>query len=189
MSDVSIIDKIKAHPNNDPMEIIRTILDNGFDVKKGLVYSINDTTIVKTMKIRPELDIEEAVVRVNNAVPGFIKDYKIISNTQVDLYITKYKGIHPRPLINIDDKEHALKILDACMSFWFKKIYTYNMTDFCSGNILLDGDEIHIIDLDPVFYGDLEIRSQDVIEKEIYTSMHWLHDYVEFTEFKERWAS
>ena len=42
-----IIDKIRSHPNNNPVEIIEIILDNGFDVSKGLVYLFDDTTILK----------------------------------------------------------------------------------------------------------------------------------------------
>ena len=183
-----IIDKIRSHPNNNPVEIIEIILNNGFDVSKGLVYSIDDTTVLKRIPLC-DIDPIEAVTRVNNVVPGFIKYYEVKSDTQIDLYLTKYKGIHPRPntglySYSITDKQHALTILDACIDFVKKaKPNTYN--DFSEGNILLDGEHIHFIDLDQIFndYKDT------ISVKEYYFSMHWLHGYMEFTEFEKIWKS
>ena len=171
-----IIDKIRSHPNN------------GFDVSKGLVYSIDDTTVLKRIPLC-DIDPIEAVTRVNNVVPGFIKYYEVKSDTQIDLYLTKYKGIHPRPntglySYSITDKQHALTILDACIDFVKKaKPNTYN--DFSEGNILLDGEHIHFIDLDQIFndYKDT------ISVKEYYFSMYWLHGYMEFTEFEKIWKS
>ena len=53
------------------------------------------------------------------------------------------------------------------------------------GNILLDGEHIHFIDLDqyPNNYKDT------IIFKGILLSMNWLHRYMEFTEFEKIWKS
>ncbi len=177
-----VIDKIRSHHNNDPIEIIGIILDNGFEVSKGLVYSIDDTTVLKRIPLY--CDPIEAVARVNNVVPGFIKYYEVKSDTQIDLYLTRYKGIHPRPNSGITDKQHALKVLDACINF-VKKAKPNTHNDFSGGNILLDGEHIHFIDLDQLFndYKDT------ISVKEYYFSMNWLHRYMEFTEFEKIWSN
>jgi len=178
-----IIDKIRSHKNNNPIEIVELILDNGFDVSKGLVYSLDDTTVLKRIPLW-DIDVIEAVARVNNVVPGFIKYYQIKSDTQIDLYLTKYKGIHPRPDSGITDKKHAIKVLDACINFVKKaKPNTYN--DFSGGNILLDGEHIHFIDLDQIFNDYKDTISVE----EYYFSMNWLHRYMKFTEFEKIWKS
>ena len=177
-----LIDKIRSHHNNNPIEIIKVILDNGFDVSKGLVYLLDNNTVLKRIPLT--CNPIEAVERVNSVVPGFIKDYKVNdTNTHIDLYLKKYEGIHPRPN-SVKDKKQALRILNACVDF-FKKSSPYAMYDFSSGNILLDGNNIHIIDLDSIFNND-EYKTS---VKDCYRSMNWLHNHIEFTEFKKIWTS
>ena len=178
---MNIIDKIKSHDNNDPVEIVKIILENDFDVSKGLVYLIDDSTILKRMHLM--CDPHDAVNRVNAVVPNFIKSYNIVSETQIELYLTRYNGRHPYSKGVVKNKEHAIEILNACLAFT-KKASPYTMNDFCSGNILVDNDIVHIVDLDQIFNNDDDTTPLP----DYYRKMNWLHEYVDYEEFLEIWT-
>ena len=60
------------------------------------------------------------------------------------------------------DKKHDIKVLDACINFVKKaKPNTYN--DFSGGNILLDGEHIHFIDLELQLYYIFIVFSTDTV--------------------------
>lgn len=178
---MEIIDKIKSHQNDNPVDIVNLILDNGFNVSKGLVYSLDEETVVK--RINLPHDYLEAIDRVNSVVPGFIKDYKLVPDNQIELYLTRYKGEHPIRKNVIKNKEHALQVLNACINF-IKKAKPYTMNDFCSGNIIINGDDIKIVDLDQIFFNDTD----NTTVKEYYRRMNWIHKYVSLQEFKNIWT-
>ena len=178
---MEIIDKIKSHNNDNPVEIVNLILDNGFNVSKGLVYSLDENTVVK--RIDAPYNVAEAINRVNNIVPDFIKDHKLVPDNQIELYLTRYQGKTPMQLDVVKDKQHALVILDKCIDF-IKKAYPYTMNDFCAGNIIIDGDNIDIIDLDQIFFNDVN----NTTVKDYYRKMNWIKKWISFDEFENIWA-
>ena len=58
------------------------------------------------------------------------------------------------------------------------------MNDFCSGNIIINGDDIKIVDLDQIFFNDTD----NTTVKEYYRRMNWIHKYVSLQEFKNIWT-
>lgn len=177
---LNIIEQIKIH-NNNQLEILNLIFENGYYVTKGLVYSLDEDTVVKRIYINE--DPTDAIKRVNHYVPGFIKRSERVSNNQLVLYLKKYKGKHPHQSSNlINNKDFALQVLQTCLDFR-EKLLPYTMSDFCTGNILIDGENINIVDLDQLFNGD-----EDKLPPESYYSkMHWLHKWVNEEEFLEIW--
>lgn len=177
---MNILDSINQHQNNNPIELAKLILEQGFSVSKGLVYVQDDDTIVKHKRIIQD-DVSASVERVNSVVPGFIKHYEIQNDNTVKLYMQRYKGNHPMVFGTIKDKQHALEILHVCLDF-IAKAKPYIMNDFCSGNIIV-GEKIHIVDLDQIFDND----TTDLTPPEYYRRMQWLAPYATLEEFMEIW--
>ena len=177
---MNLIDCINQHPNNNPIELANLILEQGFSVNRGMVYILDEDTVVKHKRIVTE-DVAQSVQRVNSIVPGFIKEYEIQEDNTVKLFMQRYEGNHPMVFGTIEDKEHAIQILNECLNF-IEKAKPYIMNDFCSGNIIV-GDKIHIIDLDQIFDNDYT----DLSPQEYYRRMQWLKPYVDLQEFIEIW--
>ena len=177
---MSIIDKIRQLPSNNPIDIVDIIVNNGYNVNKGLVYVHDDDTIAK--QIPKMTDPEQGMNRVNSVVPGFIKGYKVLNAQQIVLYLKRFYGETPLKQGVVVDKEHAKKILQACFDF-MKKAKPYVMNDFCGGNILVNNDDIIIIDLDQIFDGDNDNNTSD----DYYRRMNWLHNWMTLDEFTVEW--
>jgi len=178
-----IVDKIRKHENNNTVEIIDLIINENFNVQRGLVYSYDEDTVVK--RIYTTQNPQEAVDRVNSVVPGYIKYWQRPNNSQIVLYLKKYKGNHPVFSSDvIKDKNFAIKVLHACLDFK-ASAYPYTMNDYCAGNILINGDEINFVDLDQIFYNDRD----DLPPDGYYRRMQWLHKWLSEEEFMEIWNS
>ncbi len=178
---MEIIDKIKNHINDNPVDIANIIIENGFNVSKGLVYSLDENTIVK--RVNAPYYVADAIQRVNSVVPDFIKDFKLVPDNQIELYLTRYHGQHPMQIGVVKDKNHALTILNTCIDF-VKKAKPYTMNDFCAGNIIINGDDIHIVDLDQIFYNDID----ETTVKDYYRKMNWIKNWISYNEFENIWT-
>lgn len=176
---------IEQWPNNDPVELVDLLVDNGFEIVRGLVYNQDDDTVVKELAINHTNDITASVDKVNSVSPEFITSYTV--NDQKDkivLNLKKYSGVHP-----LDVKDNVDEMVQNILDKYFelsKLAQPAVIDDICNSNILIgDDNSVHIIDLDSVFYNTtVHIDLPDVVYQ---SAANWLQAHITKEEFIELW--
>lgn len=172
---------IIRNTDNNIMDDVALLLDNGYQVMSGLVYHQDYNTTVKYFNLSID-DPEEGVQRVNAIVPGYIQSYEVLGQ-MIKLSMHRYHGHTVKNVIR--KKKDVTLILDKCFEM-INKCHPYSMSDLNSSNILIRDNKIFFIDFDHVFEG----RRSDVLSDycfSCYQNMDWLHPHMTYQEFEKKW--